>query len=243
MALWHRLTARQRGAALAAVALVVVVVVVVAQLGRSDRSPGAVASPSATASTGAPTPTPSPSGQATTVPTPGDASPTPSDEVPTPGAQETPGSGEPSPSGGLVPVPPLAQEPTVVELGGDPVSTPGGVRLSVAGIRAVTASGHGPGELSGPALAVQVQVVNDGTSAVDLVSAGVAVYFGADGVPASLVMSDEAAQPLAGTLAPGATATGTYIALVPADSRDLVAVVVQMGDAPAAIFEGPAPGA
>jgi hypothetical protein len=236
MALWHRLTARQRlVTAGAAVVIALLVVALLVTRDGDERVAGGAGSPSGEMPSSAPTASAtqpvSPDGQAA---------------VPTPAQTAAPDSGaddlaDPPAAGGRVPVPPLAHEPTVAALGESPVSMPGGVRLGVVGVTAVSATGSGPGQLSGPAVAVEVEVVNESEDDVDLGVADVGVYYGSDGVPSSLVTSDPAARPLGGVLAPGDTATGVYIALVPVEARELVAVVVQMGDAPAAIFEGPAP--
>jgi hypothetical protein len=119
-----------------------------------------------------------------------------------------------------------------------PPSTPadvgGGVRLTLAGSRAVTVTGQGPGELSGPALAVTLRVAN-----------GSARPFALDGVTVSASIRDEEAspsasppaRPLSGSLRAGGTADGVYVFVLPEGPRRPVVVVASLSaDLPVATF-------
>ena len=77
----------------------------------------------------------------------------------------------------------------------------------------MTAEPVGPGESTGPALAVQVAVTNNSSNpfALDSVFVNLNDSSGAPG----LVTTGGPAQPLAGELQPGEEATGTYVFTVP----------------------------
>jgi hypothetical protein len=123
---------------------------------------------------------------------------------------------------------------------GAPSQFGNGVSVRLVSVTEVTARASGPGEISGPALAVTVQVTDAGPAAVSLDALAVNVYGGAMGSPASR-MRDGATQPLHGSLAPGHSEIATYVFAVPRAQRDQVTVTVALGAGPGshtAVFSG-----
>ena len=95
----------------------------------------------------------------------------------------------------------------------------------------MSVTGHGPGEVSGPGVAVKVRVQNSGSGAFDLDGLAVnASYGGGAGTPAAPSDSSPA-KPLHGSLKAGASASGTYVFLVPASARSHVRVDVSSSSA------------
>lgn len=94
-----------------------------------------------------------------------------------------------------------------------------GVTVRVSGGRSLTLTGQGPGDLGGPGLSFTVTVRNNSSTALDLGAMAVNATVGT--LPAS--PSDAPpAKPLAGSLAPGGRASGTYVVALPDTSaRDL----------------------
>jgi hypothetical protein len=113
----------------------------------------------------------------------------------------------------------------------------GGARAVLIASRNVTVKGQGPGELSGPAVALTLQVTNGATRPLDLDA--VTVTASIRGQEAS--SSDAApAKPFAGRLAAGARAQAVYVFVLPADARRPVGVVVSLApDLPVARFTVP----
>ena len=114
-----------------------------------------------------------------------------------------------------------------------------GVSARLVTIGTFDSEAHTPGELSGPALAVTVELTNDGDAAVAVDTVGVNLYYGAEGTPA-VRLRDGSTTPMRGRLAPGDSVTATYSFSVPADGRDVVTVAVSFaaGDG-TALFSGP----
>ena len=218
-------------AALAALGLVVVLVVRLAA-GGPDTSgtafptgptAGPTADPAAT-----PRPTPSSAGDASDAPT-GTATDAPAD----PAAPTQEPAGQPTATG---PAGELAAAVEEIEAGqehlppveaGEMAEIGQGVTVTLERVERVEAQASGPGEVSGPALALTVAVTNGGTGALTLDDVVVNLY-GQDGAPGSLFSAEPRTRPLAGELAPGARATGTYVLSVPPadDGRLIVSVSV-----------------
>jgi hypothetical protein len=115
----------------------------------------------------------------------------------------------------------------------------GGVAARIAGIKVFTAQASGTGEISGPALAVTVELTNRSGAAVSLDTTAVAVYTGATGSRAASV-ADGSTVPFSGRLAAGASVRATYAFSVPADRRDVVTVTVGTSlETATAVFSGP----
>jgi hypothetical protein len=106
-----------------------------------------------------------------------------------------------------------------------PVDVAGRARAALVGSRSVTVAGQGPGELSGPGVALTLKVTNPSGPSLDLgavtVTADVA---GQEASPSTAAP----ARPLTGTLRPGGTATGVYVFVLPAGTARPVAVVVSL---------------
>lgn len=120
----------------------------------------------------------------------------------------------------------------------EPSTFGNGVSARLVSIGAFDARAQGPGEISGPALAVTVELTNSGTTAVSVDTAAVNVYFGANGTPA-VRMTDGTGTSLRGSLAAGDSARATYAFAVPADQRDTVTVAVSYLDGSGtAVFSG-----
>lgn len=88
-----------------------------------------------------------------------------------------------------------------------------GVTVHLVSRRTVRVVGHGPGELSGPAVALTLELRNGSTRVVDLDASQVTAAY-ADGTPAE-PSSAAPSTPWAGRLAPGGRARGSYVFLTP----------------------------
>lgn len=208
----------RRKVVLAAAAVAVVGVLVAVGLllgGAGEGAPSAAASSS--------------SGSArTTAPTGSPTAPAPTDE-----ATPAPGAGSPVTDAGELP-PALPEVPLDA-----PVTAGDGVVVNLPRVDAITASGRGPGDVSGPALRVTVRVVNDTAEDISLGDVTVNLFYGAEATPASPI-DDPSQQLFTGDLPAGEVAEAVYVFGVPTDMRDAVTVEVRhRADAPRLIFSGP----
>lgn len=148
----------------------------------------------------------------------------------------------PAPSGpASVPAPVTpgaAPQPTKAPV---PLSKPAdfgtGVVAKLDTIESIVATAHGPGEISGPALAFTITVTNGSATAVDLgnVIVNLTDAHGAPGVS----MFGSPAVLLTGDLAVGASATGTYVfAVAPSASSSVRLEVSYSTQAPTVVFAG-----
>jgi hypothetical protein len=115
-----------------------------------------------------------------------------------------------------------------------------GVNARLVSVTPVQATAQRRGELSGPALAVDIELTNTGSSSVALDAVGVEAYSGQAATPA-VRMVDGATQPLHGTLEAGTSMTATYVFSVPTSAQDRFTVTVSFGtgrDAATAVFSG-----
>lgn len=103
-----------------------------------------------------------------------------------------------------------------------------GVVVSVIRVRSVTAHPIGPGEIGGPALALNVKIKNGSSSALDLSTVTVNLNT-SKGTPAVMTTGSPAA-PLTGSLASGDSSTGTYVFTVAEVDRKPITVQVQYGN-------------
>jgi hypothetical protein len=112
-----------------------------------------------------------------------------------------------------------------------------GVAVRLASIEATTAEGSLPGERSGPAVAVTVEMSNGSERSVSVGNVTVDLI-DADGVSAPPVVDPER-PPLRGELAPGESRSGTYVFSLEPEDRDGVTVTVKYsGDTPMVLFVG-----
>jgi hypothetical protein len=116
----------------------------------------------------------------------------------------------------------------------------GSVSATLTEVSAVDATARIPGEISGPALAVTVQIQNSSADPIGLDNVTVNLDT-KDGTPASPITTEPAA-PLSGVLLPGETRSGVYVFTLPAESRAGVGITVLYSTgAPIVLFQGDAP--
>jgi hypothetical protein len=114
-----------------------------------------------------------------------------------------------------------------------------GVRISVTELSAVTVEATTPGEVAGPAVAAMVRFENDSGEPLDIGGAMVTLLDAAGNVAAPTTSSPAA--PALGTLADGEAAEGTYVFLLPEDTRDQITLTVDyQAGAPVVVFHGAA---
>lgn len=156
-----------------------------------------------------------------------------------PGSTAGPGASPQSTAGtpSLTPVPSKARTTLPPAAPSRTVAVGGTARTVLLSSRNVTVSGQGPGELSGPGVALTLQVTNGSSSPLDLDA--VTVSASIRGQEAS--SSDSApAKPFTGRLAPGAKAQGVYVFVLPPGGRRPVGVLVSLApDLPVARFTIP----
>ena len=190
----------------------------------------------------------SPNPQPTPESTPSTVTSTPSARATAePGPRETPTTTVPPPASTPVPqrspgdvnstvptTPAKTQRPVPL----DKTSGAGdGVSARLTSVRAVTAEAKGPGEVTGPALAVTVAVTNGSSSALDLDQVAVTLD-GSDSSPGN-PMTDQPAQPITGRLAAGGSASGVYVFAIAKNLRKPVVIQVMLsGGAPILVFTG-----
>lgn len=110
------------------------------------------------------------------------------------------------------------------------------VTVKVARIRALDVKAEGPGEISGPGLEITVRIVNGTAKPIDLGNTIVDLT-DSEGNPTVPNMSGN--EPITGTLAVGATASGSYQFKVPANLRNPVTIAVSYTtSAPVIVFSG-----
>lgn len=113
----------------------------------------------------------------------------------------------------------------------------GAVTASVAKVTKTDLTANGPGEFSGPGVALTISMKNGSSRPLDLSVVGVTVV-GANGVTALPVQGAPAA-PFSGQLAAGGTATGVYVFSLHSQPADPVTVSVEYSTvAPVVAFTG-----
>jgi len=121
----------------------------------------------------------------------------------------------------------------------DVVELDTGVRISVTEITGVTVEANTPGEVAGPAVAATVRFENDSGEPLDIGGAMVSLLDAAGNVAAPTTSAPAA--PAFGTLDDGAEAEGTYVFLLPEDTRDDITLTVDYrAGAPVVVFHGAA---
>jgi len=138
----------------------------------------------------------------------------------------------------IVPEVPVTTAPAVALT--DTADFGGQVSARISQVSAVQATATLPGEISGPAVAVTVQITNGSGQAIGLDAVTVTMA-DAGGNPATAISVNPAdpSGPLQGALSAGASASGTYVFTVPADQRNPVTVTVNYSSgAPTVVFTG-----
>lgn len=140
----------------------------------------------------------------------------------------------PSPSAPTATVPANPQT-TASPLALDRSYQAGKVRVELAALKAVNAKGEGPGEISGPALAVSVRIINGTTKNLDVSHVIVNLLDSKGNVATPLSPS----APFSGSIAAGDSAKGTYEFSIAKNVRKPVKVSVTYDlDQPTALFVG-----
>jgi hypothetical protein len=165
-------------------------------------------------------------------------------ETTRPTAPADPNGPAPTPPGRGDPNPPAFWEPQevaeAVELD-EPAAFVESVRAEVTKLEAVQGEARGPGEISGPAVRVTVEITNETSAPIELDSTIVAMYIGATEDPA-VQLSGPGARSLDGDLDPGASASGVYVYAVPNEDRSTIRITVSYTPQDRAVaFEGSAP--
>ncbi len=112
-----------------------------------------------------------------------------------------------------------------------------GVTATVAGLKTIRATAHGPGEISGPASEFTLTVLNQTARPIDLGSVTVTVTDAA-GTPFQQMVGSPSS-PLAGHAAAGGSAHGTYVFSQPKGLRDPITISFNYSvEAPVVLFEG-----
>jgi len=121
----------------------------------------------------------------------------------------------------------------------EPAPFGNGVAARVESVVPITTSGTGPGESSGEQADALTIVLDNGTDApLDLGGVTVDLSSGAEAAPAR-PSNSEPARPFSGVLAPGSSAEGVYVFVVPPDQRgDVVVTVNYAADQPTVAFAG-----
>ena len=100
------------------------------------------------------------------------------------------------------------------------------VTARISALTPVTATGTQPGEVSGPAVQVDLELTNGTPAEISLATVDVNAYYGSDRKPATPIVSKSGSSGFTGTLAAGATAKGRYVFSVPEDQQNSVVITV-----------------
>ena len=112
-----------------------------------------------------------------------------------------------------------------------------GIDVSLTAVKSITAKAQGPGEVSGPALAITVSIKNSTSGQVSLLNTAVTLT-ASDGSPGSSMTAAPASQ-FPSELAGGQSATAVLVFTVDKDKRDPVTVEVSVDPRmPTAVFRG-----
>lgn len=193
---------------------------------------GCGASPAGSSSTASPTAQASPSASA--APASPAAAPTPSPTprpplIPPPGAEDVDAS---TPDGPVEAAPLPTTEAALTEQ----VAFDTGMVIEIVAVDAIEVSAETPGEVDGSAVRVTVSASNGSTEPQSVDSAVVTVET-ADEYGVGTTAGNPS--PLAGTVAPGATASGVYIFMLdPAADREITVSVNYAAGEPVAVFTG-----
>lgn len=122
----------------------------------------------------------------------------------------------------------------------DEPATSAGIVVRITAMTAITAEAKIPGEVSGPGLSVEVELLNDTDESIDINSL-VVNLFDASQAPANPITS--ASEVELGILGPGERLTGAFQFTIATDQRSPVTIEVSLPDRPQLlVFTGEAPG-
>lgn len=151
------------------------------------------------------------------------------------------GSAVAAPSGGSVTetVTPVAT-PEAIETDLQAPATPAeGLTVRLAKIEAIEAKAQGPGEVSGPAVAITIELDNGGSEGFDTSLLSVNLE-DSKGLPGAGMIASPAAW-INGTVEPGGKVQGVYVFSVPKANRDPLKVSVSVNPGlPTVLFTGKA---
>lgn len=143
----------------------------------------------------------------------------------------------PAPGGGTTDdIVETAEPDRVVEVGVTEEADLGtGVSAAIESVKDVTVAAKTPGEIAGPAVAIELSVTNEGKKPIDLATAMVSLT-NSDEMLGQPTTSDPYT-PFSGQLEPGDTADATYVFLLPKDARSGLVVSFQyVAGTPIALF-------
>jgi len=135
-------------------------------------------------------------------------------------------------------VPPLSDADEITITGTEAAEVDG-VSVRLTSLRPVATRSSGPGEVSGPGLAVTIAVTN-GTSAAleNLNDTQVSLFWGPDGTPGVYMSTDPHIWAFPSTLAPGATGESTWVFTTGQNSAGTdVALQVLLGELPVIVVQ------
>lgn len=119
----------------------------------------------------------------------------------------------------------------------EPIALSTGVTVEVTSVKATTVSAETPGEISGPAVIVDLSVTNDSNAAVNVDSA--VVNLTADKGGYGVGTTAGRPLPLAGNIEPGDSREGRYVFMLdPAKGRSITVSVNYGAGEPVAVFTG-----
>ncbi|RCK70062.1 hypothetical protein DT076_08690 [Desertihabitans brevis] len=241
----------------AVVILLVVAVVLVRGAGTGTGDVGEVAAtppagPSATAEPSDPAPSSAPASPAAPEPTDGGPEPAPGSTPPPGGSEddpaEEPADPEPTPPAPGMEVPAGTVDEVVddrlagptVEAEADSAELDGGITVRLAGAALQQVEAVGPGETSGTAVVVDLELTNQTDDPVGLDAAVVTLLDGADQI--GLPGTGEPYSPFSGAVAPGDTAEASYVFRVTEGAQDepFSLSVTHMPGAPTVVITGTA---
>jgi hypothetical protein len=159
-------------------------------------------------------------------------------DLPDPSATAVSTSGPADPAGNVDEIVPAVDETFAPPVGlTDTADFGGQVTARFTSVEAVQAAARLPGEVSGPAVRVSIEIDNGSADTIGVDTVTVTMTDAA-GNPASSITADDAT-PFNGVVLPGEAANGTYLFTVPADQRNPVTVTVSYSTAaPTLVFTG-----
>lgn len=136
-------------------------------------------------------------------------------------------------------VPVVALDPVALDAVGD---FGDGVTARITSIEPVELEATLPGEISGPGVALTVELTNGTDAPLDLTTVAVELVATGDRYQTLITTPDD--EPLAGELAPGESGTGTYrFTIAEADRAEVMVRVNYLAPKPTVVFTGSLPGA